>query len=163
MFQSKEHMVEDALKFLHSSRKAQHQSLIAGGGNVMECLMKGINMQRQWIARTSVAFFKDLDHMFSKASENANKEKEAFFKDFASYLQLGINEGYIRKDINVDVQCRILILQMESLKRMEANFPPHITLIEAYDSVSLGFVRGIATPRGHEVIEAMRLNSTNRI
>lgn len=155
-FQSKEQMVLEVLNHMNAMHKAAHESAHKEAANVMEGLMKGINLQRRLMARTSPAFFRDLDTIFREVMENASDKKETFYSDFAAYLQKGIEEGYILPDINPHLQSRIVGLQMEALKRMEDHFPPGISLVEAYDSISLGFVRSMATSKGHEVIESMR-------
>ena len=49
---------------------------------------------------------------------------------------------------------RMMKVQMESVKRMEELFPPDITLLQIYDSISLGFLRSIASPAGMKLLDA---------
>ena len=44
-------------------------------------------------------------------------------------------------------------IQAESLKRMEDLFPPEISLVEIFDTMSLGFLRSIASEEGHRMID----------
>ncbi len=68
---------------------------------------------------------------------------------------MGIKEGVFRKDANYNVILSLLRVQMESLKRMEEFFPPDITIVEAYNWISLGFLRSIATPKGMMTLDRL--------
>ena len=45
---------------------------------------------------------------------------------------------------------------MESLKRMEEFLPKDVTLSEAFNTVSIAFLRSIATEQGLKVLEEIR-------
>lgn len=68
---------------------------------------------------------------------------------------LGVRQGVFRDDVNYEIIIRLFRIQMESLKRMEGFFPKDISLVEAYNAISLGMLRSIATPKGMEVIDGI--------
>lgn len=72
---------------------------------------------------------------------------------FLVVFQKGARQGFFRKDVNFALQYRLLWIQMESLKRMEEFFPPDISLLEAYDSICISFLRAISTSKGLEILE----------
>lgn len=65
----------------------------------------------------------------------------------------GVEEGVFRPNIDYRIIIRLFMIQMESLKRMEENFPPDVTLLEAYETASTALLRSIATPKGLEILE----------
>ncbi|MDE5807821.1 MAG: hypothetical protein K2H76_06855, partial [Muribaculaceae bacterium] len=81
----------------------------------------------------------------------------------------GIEQGVFRKDVNYPITLHLMRIQMESLKRMEEAFPPGITISDAFDYISTGFLRSIATPKGMEIIDSAyrrkseNINSYNKI
>ena len=68
-------------------------------------------------------------------------------------FRIGVEQGVFRGDINFSILLRMMEIQAESLKRMENLFPPDITLLEIYDTLTLGFLRSIASRQGHDLLD----------
>lgn len=47
-------------------------------------------------------------------------------------------------------------IQMESLKRMEEFLPQDVTLNEAFDTISISFLRSIASQEGAKILERIK-------
>lgn len=158
IFSSKSQMVEEAIIASHTKMMENNRKIFQSSGNVMESMLKCFMAQRDFMSRVNVNFFRDTDTLFAKERKKSDFKKMSYFEDFVKAMQRGVEEGYFRKDVNFLVQCRMFSIQMESLKRMEELFPPDITLLEAYDSIYLAFLRGIATPKGMEELDKLIAN-----
>lgn len=153
IFSSKSNMVSEALKTLHQQLSDANKSIIENSSNSMEAVLNGFLHHRDVMEKANVEFFRDMDILYANARKTCNTSKEAYLDNFVSVLKRGAQQGVFRDDINFMVQCKMMAIQMESLKRMEELFPPDITLLEVYDSICIGFLRGIATPEGMKMLD----------
>ena len=64
-------------------------------------------------------------------------------------------QGVFSKNIDLDLQIRVLLVQLESLKRMEDFFPPEITISQVFIVIGRGFLRNIVSSKGLEMLEQM--------
>ncbi len=71
-------------------------------------------------------------------------------------INLGVEQGVFRQDVNYPITLRMMSIQMESLKRMEEFFPPDVKLQDALDTIIVGFLRSIASPKGMEILDDIR-------
>jgi len=155
IFPSKSEMVEEAILALHNRLIETHRKIFESSSNIMEAMFRGFLHQRDFMRHVNVNFFRDMDCHFAEEKRKADIRKRVYYEDFVNLLKKGVEQGYFRKDINFMVQCRMISIQMESLKRMEELFPPDITLLEVYDSINIGFLRSIATPKGMKILDSL--------
>lgn len=153
IFSNKEEMVDQALKFFHEKVRSELSSIFNTSENVMEAILRCFLYNRDMMSRVCVAFVRDVNEYHSNCL-HPNRDQEDLY--FYEVLQKGVDEGYFYDDLNLKVQCRMLGIQMESLKRMEELFPPDITLLEAFDNISLGFLRGICNDKGRKELEKVK-------
>lgn len=155
IFDSKSEMIAEALKALHHNLACEVVEIHKSSANVMEALVRGFLRHRDVMGAVHIDFFRDLEYHFSKAKTDTDTTTKEFFAYYIDLLNKGADEGYFRKDVNFYIQCRMMLIQMEALRRMENLFPPEITLLEAYDSVNISFLRGIATRKGLDVLDEL--------
>lgn len=153
IFDSKTSMVTEALIAFHRRMCEEHAKIFSSSDNVLEAILLGFHRQRDFLSRVNVNFFRDRDSLFAEARCMSAQSKQNFIDNIVELLERGVKEGLFRDDVNMKVQCRLMLIQMESLKRMEELFPPDISLLNAYDSVSIGFLRSIASIRGLEILD----------
>lgn len=162
MFSSKSEMVAEVLKSLHQHLSEENRNIAANSSNSMEALLRGFKNYRDVMRKANVNFFRDMDSLFAEARKTCDKSKEAYFENFVTTLRKGRDEGLFRDDMNYTVQCRMIGIQMESLKRMEQLFPPDISLLDVYDNICIGFLRAIATPKGSELLDTLLADISNQ-
>lgn len=150
IFQNKEEMVSKALLYFHDKVKNELSSIFNASSNVMEAIIKCFLYNRDMMSQVCVAFVRDLNEFNDGCIPKKSHSHNVYLYDV---LERGIREGYFYDDINLLVQCRMLGIQMESLKRMEELFPPDISLLEAFDNISLGFLRGICNEKGRKELQ----------
>ena len=153
IFSSKTEMVTCALEDMRDRHSRKITEVFMNSANVMEALLRSFLLQRDIMQGVNVSFLRDLDSHFVECGQDPDSSKIPFLENYVSVLQKGADEGFFRKDVNFSLLCRLQWIQMESLKRMEEFFPPDISLLEAYDSIFISFMRSIATPKGMEILD----------
>lgn len=153
IFGSKYDMVVSALTASHERHIAKLKEIFEQSSNVMEGILRAFLFQRDELRKVNLDFFRDMDSMFSGMRKMTADNKHQAVNNFLPCYFKGVKQGYFRENINFTLQGRLLEIQMESLKRMEEHFPHDISLLEAYDSITMNFLRSIATPKGLELLD----------
>ena len=153
IFGSKEDMFIAAHKYFHSKMAEEMKKTFTASQNVMEAIIKCFLYNRDLMEFVSADFIRDLEQFANQDISVSENRRRHHYQNLFDVLQKGVEEGYFRDDINLQIQCRMLIIQMEALKRTEELFPSDISLLEVYDSSIIGFLRGISSYKGLEEIE----------
>lgn len=155
IFTSKNQMVEETLRAFHSKMILTDRKILKEARNIMEAMLKWFIHHRDIISNINVDFFRDLDSRFAEAKKMSKDTERKHIQNFVEVISQGVKEGYFRDDINYMVQCRLVIIQMESLKRMEEFFPKDISIMDAYDTICVSFLRAISSPLGLATLEEL--------
>lgn len=152
IFGSKEELFKEVHKFFHSKMRNSLKGIFENSSNVMEAIIKCFLFHRDTMSVVNTEFIREMEQI---ASHNGvlEEDRQHYYQNFYDVLLQGVEQGYFRDDINLKVQCRMLIIQMNSLKRTEELFPEDITLLEVYDSIIISFLRGISTLKGLKELE----------
>lgn len=153
LFGNKEDLFVEAHKYFHNKNRKQLAKIFSSASNVMEAIIKCCLHNRDIMSNMSTNFIHDLAEYSTRVNVRPDETGNTLHKNLYEVLQKGVEEGFFREDINLRVQCHMFILQMGALKHIEKIFPEEITLLEAYDSISYGFLRGISTDKGLKEIE----------
>lgn len=155
IFGTKEEMFQDFYGYFHHKMGIRLSQIFNSYSNVMEAIVKCFLFNRDMMSTLSSSFIRDMQEYNHVASlemlEKAHKPQH--HKNLFNVLQKGVEQGYFRKDLNLLVQCRILTVLMEALKHSEQLFPKDVSLLEAYDSIMIGFLRSICSLKGLDELE----------
>lgn len=155
IFGSKDDMLRDVMDYQNQLHRREMESIFHSTGNAMEAMAKAMTYIQKTFESVDVSFFRDMDKRCRHLRNDYDGRMSELNNQLGLVFALGIRQGVFRKGIDYDLQLRLLRVQMESLKRMEEFFPPEITLAQAYSAIAQGFLRGIATPQGIEILEGM--------
>lgn len=157
LFHSKENMFLKALEYHCKKMGEIRKEIFETSSNVMEAILKCFVHNRDVMSDISVEFLRDINEYYTLRYLKKDVQKEEsrtnHYMLLYDVMSKGVQEGYFRKDINLSVHCRMFIIQMESLKRMEELFPKDISLLEVYDSIIIGFLRALSTNEGYRELE----------
>ncbi|MBP3590649.1 MAG: TetR/AcrR family transcriptional regulator [Muribaculaceae bacterium] len=156
IFGSKACMIQQTLAHYHREHIKRCDAIFAHSDNVMEGILSVYRHMRNIIAKLHTDFFRDMDEAFADVKHQYEDFEDKRHKHFLEMFQRGIAEGVFRPDVNFLVQSKMLHVQMEALKRMEELFPKDLTLVDVYDSIIIGFLRSIASPKGMEILDRIR-------
>lgn len=155
IFGSKEDMVIRVMDHTHDKICRRSEEIFRCAPNVMEALMGIFSYHRDNIRDVNVSFFRDMDETFTQMQAKYRKDEEKVYKWTEFIYSLGVKEGMFRPDLDFVLSSRLFKVQMESLKRMEENFPPGLSIVQAFDAITIGFLRSIASPKGMEVLDSL--------
>lgn len=153
MFDNKDEMLMSALNYLHDRHNEEMKEIFLASGNVMEALFNICEHHRKAINELSIEFFRDMDSRFKAHREKYVERDRMSNRGILKVFRLGIRQGVFRSDVNYSIQLRIFKVQMESLKRMEEVFSNEFTCDEVLRTISIGFLRSIASPKGMIVLD----------
>ena len=153
IFGSKDEMFKEVHKYYHTKMAEKLKQIFENSGNVMEAIIKCFLYNRDLMSIVSAEFIRDMEQFANRDNMISVSHRRHHYQNLYEVLQQGVKEGYFRHDVNLKVQCRMISIQMESLKRTEELFPEDITLLEVYDSIIVGFLRGISSTKGLDELE----------
>ncbi|MCH5237342.1 MAG: helix-turn-helix transcriptional regulator [Muribaculaceae bacterium] len=155
IFKNKDEMIEEAIALWHRETALKYTDIFSSSSNIMEAVLKCFLLNRDIVGKTSVEFFRDFHEFAKKRMEISGKKRTHFYEYLTEILKKGVEEGYFRQDIVIPVQCQLITIQMESLRRMEELFPENMSIVDVFDSIIITFLRGISTPKGIETLDLL--------
>lgn len=155
IFGSKDKMIVEVMRHLEQNHHMEIERIIRSSANVMETMAGVLIYHQQVMRRLSVDFFRDMDTRYRHLRREYEANTSRWEEYISSAVKLGLRQGVFRADTNYKVMFTLFRVQMESLKRMEEFFPPGITLLEAYNVISIGFLRSIATEKGMKTLDQL--------
>lgn len=156
IFGSKNDMLKAVISFTQKETKKNIDRIFENADNMMEALVKTLRLQLDGIKSVSVEFFRDMDSYYKCLRDSYEEQVRHSHDDIMYVIKEGVKQEVFRDDINYEISVRMFRIQMESLKRMEEFFPPDVTLADVFDSITTGFLRSIASPKGMKILDEMR-------
>ena len=153
IFGSKDEMFREAHKYFHNKMAEKLKHIFENSGNIMEAIINCFLYNRDLMSIVNAEFIRDMEQFATQDNLISESKRRHHYQALYEVLQMGVEQGYFREDINLKVQCRMFLLQMESLKRTEELFPEDITLLEVYDSIMVGFLRSNSSQKGLAELE----------
>ncbi len=148
IFTSKEQLAGEVIKAYNQDLEKMHLEIARESENEIEAIFKIFLCSRDVMAKMNVEFYRDMDKFYAHAKQNSREEQFVYLHNMLTLIKEGIKKGLLRDDINYTLLFRMMVLQMESLKKMEETFPNDISLLDVYDTVCVSFLRGITSPSG---------------
>ena len=138
---------------LRDERDAAFQMFLAKDHNVVEVFIKIIELQ-QSVPVCDAKFFQDIYKYYPDISRlmQENVEKNNVF--LRTFLQKGIEQGFIREDLNVNVAA--FLVEESTYVYIRASYleKPPFSFAELFYTMMINFVRGISTEKGIRIIDA---------
>lgn len=153
IFGNKEELFRQAHTYFHKRMSEKLTQIFASSHNVMEAIIRCFLYNRDFMSKLSSEFIKDMSSFSNKKDQKTEIEHRSHHQNLYDVLLRGVQEGYFRNDVNLKVQSLMLTLQMKSLKSSEDLFPENISLLEIYDNIMIGFLRGISSKKGLDEID----------
>lgn len=154
VFPNKEELLEVILNEHMCKADKEMGDYLSGSENVIDTLMRIYARQLGEMQTMNKSVVFDLRKYYPQIYKKVNQQHRKNIDSFIPLFTKGIEQGLIRKDINVEILLWVLGTQFKSL--MEANWSSaqEYSIREFVREIILTFTRGIATAKGIEVIEA---------
>lgn len=162
IFENKDEMLRAVIHHMHEGLRMNIERILDETPNMMEGMLAITRLHREWLRHVSPEFFLDMDERVKSLRHTFDSRNEERNNHVMSVIEKGISQGMFRDNCDYAISFRLLRVQLESIKRMEDNFPSEITIDQAFNAIADGFLRSIATPRGIEVLESLQNKKTER-
>ena len=154
IFGSKEEMLIRGTDNMQKRLRANADKRFRTSGNIMEAMVLHAFDEMRMMQSVCPEFFRDLRNLASLRRNMESRNRETI-ECIAQQTRRGVEQGVFRTDVNYPVTLRLIVLQYESLACMHDVFPPDVTLAQAYESITIGFLRSIATPKGMQILDGL--------
>lgn len=161
IFESKSNMIREAIGALEEENQKFIATAFENADNVMEAMITVFKHNRDRMHRINVDFYRDMDRLYKSNREDYDRTRKMRNEKMLQLFRLGVEQGMFRSDVDYAVQSQLMGLQMEALKRIEELFPTEISLQRVFDSIIVGFLRSIASPKGMEILDKLTHEISN--
>ena len=159
IFGSKDEMLRETFRHQHEDSYRKLEKIFSDSANMMEAMVKFIEMYEKILENIRPDFFRDMDERCKHLRPDYDSRHEELVRQISRIIAAGIKQGMFRKNCDFEMNLRLLRVQIESIKRMEEFFPCEITISQAFKGIARGFLRNIATIKGIEYLDAIEANS----
>lgn len=157
IFGSKDEMLKEVLQFQHNIYRKIAEKIFLESENMMAAMVELMKVHHDFLKKVRPDFFRDMDERFKHLRPAYDSRNDEMNRQISRVITLGIKQGMFRKNCDFEMYLRLLRIQLESIKRMEDFFPPEITIAQAFNAIGLGFLRNIASPKGIEYLEQLKI------
>ena len=158
IYENKEVLLFECLKTAKMRSQEEMALIAAQRANVMDIILDIYRSKMSQLQKINPQFYSDLEkypQLQSFLEEQHDKDRTKL-KDF---LRRGIEEGYFKGDINVDIIANVFDAINEYMKnhKLYTEFP----LEQLFNNMLFVTIRGICTQKGVAVIDTFLTDSQN--
>lgn len=158
IYENKEVLLYECLKTSKARAQEEMTFIAAQRANVMDIILDIYRSKMSQLQKINPQFYSDLEkypQLQSFLEEQHDKDRTKL-KDF---LRRGIEEGYFKGDINVDIIAKVFDAINEYMKnhKLYTEFP----LEQLFNNMLFVTIRGICTQKGVAVIDTFLTDSQN--
>jgi len=154
IFTDKDELLKGVLMFMGSKQTEVTESVLEESDNIIEAVFRLLNLMNDHFRNTSPAFRLDMKKYHQDAMKMLDNEgKSPYGEVNAKILKRGIEEGYFRSDIDIEItnKCLYEVARMAHDKDL---FPPDdYPDKDVIRNFFVNYLRGISTPEGLQLID----------
>ncbi|MEY4541837.1 MAG: hypothetical protein RLZZ306_3594 [Bacteroidota bacterium] len=161
-FEDKDAIVHQLMMAEMANDKCEWDELDASSNNVIEKIVKSMDIISQAFAEINPSTFFDIKKYHPKTWQLFQEHKQNFIMEsIRKELLQGIVQGFFRSEIKVEILVRMRMEQIE-IGFDPQLFPPNkFSLIEVELTMLDHYIRGILTPKGLEIYQEFMLKALN--
>ena len=150
LYKDKEDLLFESVSSYHVRREQAMMELMRQGSSVMEIVLAAFRQQMEELKGTSVLFYDDLKK-YPRVLKMLEDYREQNRQQFVDFLHRGIDEGYVRSDLNYDLVP--LMFEAVGLYIMSHGLYRHFDLEQVFKSLVFTSLRGICTEKGAKTLD----------
>ena len=160
-FKDKEDILRSLILNLVEERNNVFNDFLDKGLNVIEVFINVIEIQKK-MPVSNAKFLQDIYKYYPKISKLMQENIEKNNEFLQQFLLKGIEQGYIREDLNVGVTA--FLVEESTYIYIRASYleKPPFSFSDLFYTMMINFVRGISTERGIKIIDT-HLNSKKNL
>ena len=156
-FQNKDQVVDAALRIYLFDMNTDCSQISTQASNAIEELFTIMQMIRQKMAGVHPVVFYDLQKYHPEAFKVWTTFKnEVLLQQILANLRKGVAEGFYRSDFDLEIIARLRLLQVEHAFNPDFFPPDQFNLQQVQLTILEHFMLGIATIKGHRLINALK-------
>lgn len=160
VFKDKEEVLLTYLEDKKEERNNKIMEVISTSRNMIEVFLYFIEYHKNKELPT-IKFYEDIYKYYPRIYKLVQQDVDENKIYMKEYLQKGIDEGYIRKNLNVDVAAFLVEESTYTYIRASYMEKPPFSFQELFFTMMVNFIRGISTNKGIEIIDQYLSNKTN--
>ncbi|UBM57828.1 TetR/AcrR family transcriptional regulator [Marinilongibacter aquaticus] len=157
-FEDKKALVEAVCGFVLNNTECMEKECISTAENPVQEIVMMSKCMRDMLETMNPAIFYDLQKYYPKAWQMYRLEKERIRKVMLKNLEMGIEQGYFRNDLNVEILSRMRIELIDMAFNGQMFPAKDFSLIEVQEAFVDHFVRGVVTEKGLNTYNELKQN-----
>lgn len=152
-FKDKEDILKSLILKIKDERNAVFKDFLVKGLNVVEVFINVIEIQKK-MPVSNAKFIQDIYKYYpniTKIMQEHIEKNNVFLQEF---LLKGIEQGFIREDLNIKVTAFLVEESTYTYIRASYLEQPPFSFPELFYTMMINFVRGISTEKGIKIIDA---------
>ncbi len=159
-FRNKEEILLTYLIGMRDERNHKIVEVINQSENIIEFFLYLIEYHKDK-ELPSIKFYEDICKYYPRIYKLIQEDVENNKVHIKAYLQQGIDQGYIRGDLNVDVAAFLVEESTYTYIRAAYLEKPPFSFQQLFFTMMVNFIRGISTYKGIQIIDDYLANKTN--
>ena len=151
-FKDKEDILYSLLLKQKEERDKYFREMLSKEYNVIEIFIKIIEVHKKRPV-SNMRFFQDIKNYYPKIYKMLKEDVQKNNVLLQEFLQKGIDQGYIRDNLNVEVAAFLVEESTQIYIRVSHIEQPKFSFGEFFDTMMINFVRGISTGKGIKFID----------
>jgi AcrR family transcriptional regulator len=153
-FANKDDLLEKSLDYIRKKHQDEIRRILRKTPSCISAILNILKYeteQHNAKSRPNDIFYSDLKKCQPNLIEMHNEYRRLYMSFIAAHLEKGVEQGTVRKNLNLNLVATLLIAQIEGLHSMPSIREYHP--IEIFTTMVLSFCRGISTESGLNEIE----------
>lgn len=150
IFENKEILLFEGVKKFKTLKEKELLEIYEKSPNVMDILLKIYRMKVEEFKVTCPEFYSDLEK-YPSVQDFFSKDKQQSRERFVEFLKRGVEEGYFRKDLNLDLLTSMFSSVM--LYIMHEQLYKTYSIEEIFHNIVFVSLRGFSTIEGIKQLE----------
>jgi AcrR family transcriptional regulator len=154
IFGTKDDLLNACIDYRIKEDEKASREIMNHAANIIEAFLIQIRKSIDTMNSISPLFILDAKKFHSRVFSQKMKEQEIYaYNNILAFLKTGKEQGYFKKQINVDIVTKLIIEQFKIIGN-DTLFPPDAySKSEIFENIAVNFLRGIATIKGLKIID----------
>lgn len=161
-FRDKEELIDECVLYLEQLHEQRMKHISDQSENMFELLMRIYQESLMNMQKINKKFIDDIKKYFPEIRERHDRKKEENIRESVLFFQEGINEGWIKSELNPEILSLIISEEMELLFNGNFSLSSKFSFFDVYKTLFFIFLRGIATNKGMKIIDNFVQKEVNK-
>ena len=154
IFEDKEHLLYETINQYDAISRQRLTDYAAQQHSVIDVILEAYRMKVEELRKVNPAFYTDIMR-YPKLASYIKKNNERTRESFIKFLERGVEEGYLRADVNFEMIPHMFDALGEYM--MKSKLLDKYSLDELFTNYVLVSIRGLCTEAGLKAVEEAKL------